>query len=63
MDELKVPFISKELIEYLETQFGMDYLIGVRVANNDERIGFIKGVREIIMNLKFTRDTQLEKEV
>lgn len=63
MDELKVPFISKELVEYLEAQFGMDYLIGFRAANNDEHMGFIKGVREILANLRHTHEAQVEKEV
>lgn len=63
MDELKVPYISKELVEYLETQFGMDYMVGFKAANNDEHIGFIKGVREIIANLRNTHEEQMEKEV
>lgn len=63
MDELKVPYISKELIVYLETQFGMDYMMGFKATNNDEHIGYIRGIREILVNLRQEHECQMEKEV
>lgn len=63
MDNLKVPFIPEELLVYLEAQFGMDYMLGFKAKNNDEHIGYIKGIRELIANLRSTHESQLEEEV
>lgn len=52
MDELKEPYVSKELIEYLEDTFKIDTLLLYKAKNNDELVGFISGVREVIGRLK-----------
>lgn len=61
-DNLKIPYVSQELIEYLEKSFGIDTLLTQKTKNNDEHMGFIKGVREVIGRLKAIRDNQYEQE-
>lgn len=51
-NDLKVPFISKALIEYLETAFGIDVLLESAARNNDEHVGYMRGVRDILRHLK-----------
>lgn len=63
MDNLKIPYVSKELVEYFETQFSSDYMLGFKATNNDEHMGFIKGIREVLGHMRFTHESQMEKEV
>lgn len=63
MDNLKVPFISEELLVYLEAQFSMDYMLGFKAKNNDEHMGYIKGLRELMAYLRNTHENQMEEEV
>jgi len=51
-DELKLPYVSQELIEYLERLFTLDFAFTRKTGNNDECIGYLKGTRDIINNLK-----------
>lgn len=61
-DNLKIPFVTQELLEYLEESFGIDTLLTQKTVNNDEHMGFIKGVREVIGRLKAIHDNQYEQE-
>lgn len=61
-DNLKIPFVTQELLEYLEESFGIDTLLTQKTENNDEHMGFIKGVREVIGRLKAIHDNQYEQE-
>lgn len=51
-DELKIPYVSDELIVYLEKVFHPYVYLDRQVANNDEAIGYLKGQKEIIAHLK-----------
>lgn len=53
-EELKIPYVSSVLTEYLEETFQIDSLLNSRklVDNADERLGYIKGVRDVIGHLK-----------
>lgn len=60
-DELKIPFVSHELLEYLETSFGIDTLLTQKTKNNDEHLGYIKGVRDVLGRLKAIHENQEEQ--
>lgn len=61
-EDLKIPFVSQELVEYLNKTFNIETLLGYKVKNNDEHLGFIRGVREVIGRLEVIHDTQYEQE-
>lgn len=63
MEELKDPYVSKEVIEFLEQRFNINTLMSQKTSNNDEHIGFMKGVREVINSLKNIHEDALEQEV
>ena len=51
-DELKIPVVSKDVVEYLDRVFNVDELMNLKTCNSDEHIGIIKGVREVIGRLR-----------
>lgn len=58
------PFVSKEIIKYLEGQFGLEGLLKKDSKRNDSRqLGYIEGARAVISHLKFLESEQLNKEV
>lgn len=61
-EDLKIPFVSQEVIEYLKETFNIEYLLEFKMKNNDEHLGFIRGVREVIGRLEVIHDTQYEQE-
>jgi hypothetical protein len=60
-DELKIPFVSQGLLEYLEVSFGIDTLLTQKTKNNDEHLGYIKGVREVLGRLRAIHESQDEQ--
>lgn len=61
-EDLKTPFISNELIEYLERITTTTILLyTTRDKLADERIGFMLGSKWIVEHLKSLRDEQEEK--
>lgn len=64
-NELKRPMVSKELIDYLRATYSVDLLMDINninktIRNNDEHIGFLKGIQEVITRLDVLRK---EREV
>ena len=43
-----VPLVPKGSLEYLKKVFSYDYLISQTHANNDEHIGYMKGVQAVL---------------
>jgi hypothetical protein len=56
--EIKVPSIPVQIIEYLEESFRIDSLLSKKTSNNDEQVGFIKGVREVVGHLRTLHNEQ-----
>lgn len=52
MEDLKIPVVPKDIVDYLEETFNVDNLLIVKKGNGDEHLGFIRGVREVIIRLK-----------
>lgn len=62
--EEKIPFISDELIDYLEKTFHVEELLGSHSKNMEtpgESLGLIKGVRVVISTLKGISRVQKEE--
>ena len=54
IEEFKRPFVSKELVEYLQKTAGnLNYLLNNAkdFKTNDEHLGYIKGVNAVITTL------------
>jgi len=51
-EEVKLPFVPLHLIEYLKKTYGLEYVLNVQFcSNNDEHIGYMRGVHEVITKL------------
>jgi hypothetical protein len=52
-DEALTPTIPTQAYEYLLKSYGTEFLVSAnRFANNDEHMGYIKGVLEVLGKLK-----------
>ena len=50
--EMKRPYISAELMEYLRKNFDISYLLAKKdVGSESMRLGYIKGVQDVIDSL------------
>lgn len=51
---VKTPYVSDELVDYLNENFGIHYCTKVMkdIKNASEAVGFIKGMREVIDHLE-----------
>lgn len=49
--EMKRPYISAELMEYLRKNFDISYLLSKDVGSESMRLGYIKGVQDVIDSL------------
>lgn len=48
----RLPLLPLVLYEHLEEKFETDYLLTIQHKNNDEAIGYIRGVRDMLKQLK-----------
>ena len=62
-EELKAPYISDELIEYIKESYTIDDLMYTAnmLSNAEEKIGFIRGVLFVINALKAIHEEQKER--
>lgn len=54
-EDLKVPYIDKEVIKHLKGVYDMSYTIDIAVSNTnsaEESLGFMKGIEHIISTLE-----------
>lgn len=49
--EMKRPYISAEVMEYLRKNFDISYLLVKDVGSESMRLGYIKGVQDVIDSL------------
>lgn len=49
--EMKRPYISAEVMEYLRKNFDISYLLAKDVGGESMRLGYIKGVQDVIDSL------------
>jgi hypothetical protein len=61
MNNTKIPYVSNAVLEYLNDTFTLDYLLtSTRREDANYRIGYIKGVTDLIGHLKAICDEQDE---
>lgn len=58
MEELKEPYIGRDLLEYLDDMFNLDSLLDEFEDNPCMQIGYIRGVRAVITHLKALNEEQ-----
>ena len=58
-DELKVPYVSSEIVEYLKTVFNRNNLLNKEASSAEARLGYMQGCRDVITHLEMIRE---EKE-
>ena len=50
--EMKIPYVSTEVIEYLNKTFDISYLLVKQMECSESmKLGYIKGVRDVIDSL------------
>lgn len=58
-DELKVPYVSSEIVEYLKTVFNPNNLLNKEASSAEALLGYMRGCRDVITHLEMIRE---EKE-
>ncbi len=52
-EDHKLPLLPMVLYEHIDKQFNIDYLLSLSTPkNNDEKLGYIRGVRDVLSKLK-----------
>lgn len=57
-DELKVPYIPAELIEYLKFVFNPNNLLDKEASSAEALLGYMQGCRDIITHLEMIREAK-----
>lgn len=54
MEKEKLPYVDKQLLDYLEETYHISIMLTERqIRNPAETIGYIRGVRDVIDRLRF----------
>ena len=62
MDNLKIPYVHEDIVEYLDNLFAFDSLLSVLDGKHAEyQIGYMKGARDIINHLRSIAEEQNER--
>lgn len=62
MDEIKIPYVHEDIVEYLDNLFAFDSLLSALDGENAEyQIGYMKGARDIINHLRSVAKEQNER--
>ena len=62
MEDERTPYVSSEVVEYLERVYSVQAMLDKsgKMKNNDEHIGYIKGIHDVIGLLRFVSDNNYE---
>lgn len=62
MDNIKIPYVHEDIVEYLDDLFNFDSLLHtLRDESAEYKIGYIKGARDIINHLRSLAKEQNER--
>ena len=62
MDNLKIPYVHEDIVEYLDNLFSFDSLLFALDDKHAEyQIGYMKGSRDIINHLRSIAEEQNER--
>lgn len=63
MDNLKEPYVTDTLIDYLNSVFSVDAILQKQKKEDSDRVvGYILGVRDIISHLTMLKEEQEERK-
>lgn len=57
-DDLKVPYVSQNLIDYLKTVFNPNMLLDRKAHSADALIGYMQGCRDVITHLSTLKEAK-----
>ena len=62
MDNIKIPYVHEDIVEYLDNLFSFDFLLSALDGEHAEyQIGYMKGVSDIIDHLRSIAEEQKER--
>lgn len=56
-DDLKIPYVSQELIDYLNSVFNPYGLLDKPINNSDILVGYLQGCKDIITHLRTLKES------
>lgn len=60
-DDLKIPYVSQDLVDYLDNVFNLDNIIHERTDSAECLVGYMRGIRSVVNHLR-TLSEQKEDE-
>lgn len=57
-DDLKVPYVSAEMIDYLKVVFNPDNLLNRQSSSAEALVGYMQGCRDVITHLAMIREAK-----
>ena len=52
IDRDDLPVLAPIFVEYLEQNYSTDVMLKTHTMNNDEKIGYIRGVRDVLATIR-----------
>lgn len=57
-DDLKVPYVTGELVDYLKVVFNPDNLLNKQTSSAEALVGYMQGCRDVITHLQMIREAK-----
>lgn len=57
-DDLKVPYVAAELVDYLKAVFNPDNLLNRQTSSAETLVGYMQGCRDVITHLQMLREAK-----
>lgn len=57
-DDLKVPYVSADLVDYLRVVFNPDNLLNHQSSSAEALVGYMQGCRDVITHLQMLREAK-----
>ena len=57
-DDLKVPYVAGELVDYLKVVFNPDNLLNRQTSSAEALVGYMQGCRDVITHLQMIREAK-----
>ena len=57
-DDLKVPYVASELVDYLKVVFNPDNLLNKQTSSAEALVGYMQGCRDVITHLQMIREAK-----
>lgn len=57
-DDLKVPYVTADLVDYLKVVFNPDNLLNKQTSSAEALVGYMQGCRDVITHLQMIREAK-----